>query len=354
MVSLTQTAIITRKVIRYSVYLVIFVLIARTTIKTGIRIYRYFFPAPLPPATVTFGRLPRLPFPEKQGLPELSLSLDITEGDLPVFADQVNVYFMPKPSANLLGLELAQEKATSLGFLEQGEQITQAIYRFNHKTTPAVLEINIVSGAFSISNDLAKDPSLLDEIPPSPDKATSIVRSYLSSGNLLAEELSGPTTYEFLKPDEFLQEDGTPFATALSQSEANFVRINLFRKSYDELPSATPDPQKANVWLMVSGATGRDKQIFAGEYHYFPVDEEQYATYPIKSAQVAWEELQAGGGYIASLGTNPEGIITIRRVYLAYYDAGVPFEFLQPIIVFEGDRDYTAYVPAVAADYYGE
>jgi len=40
-------------------------------------------------------------------------------------------------------------------------------------------------------------------------------------------------------------------------------------------------------------------------------------------------------------------------VYLAYYDAGVPTDYYQPIIVFEGDQDFLAYVPAIASEYYG-
>ncbi|MEE9315610.1 MAG: hypothetical protein V3U97_00710 [bacterium] len=132
------------------------------------------------------------------------------------------------------------------------------------------------------------------------------------------------------------------------------VKINFFRKSFDNLPSKTPDPKKANVWFMVSGAREREKQIVASEFHYFSVDEDQSATYPIKLAREAWEELAAGVGYIANLGDNSEGDIVIRRVYLAYYDPGLETEFYQPRVVFEGDREFVAYIPAITAEYYGE
>jgi hypothetical protein len=51
--------------------------------------------------------------------------------------------------------------------------------------------------------------------------------------------------------------------------------------------------------------------------------------------------------FLASFGT-------VRKIYLAYYDAGVYTEFYQPVFVFEGDKDFVGYVPAVTTDYYGE
>ena len=97
-----------------------------------------------------------------------------------------------------------------------------------------------------------------------------------------------------------------------------------------------------------------EKKVIGAEYRYFPIDESKSATYPIKTAQQAWEELNAQKAFIASLGENQDQQITIRNIYLAYYDAGVQTDFYQPIIVFEGDRNFKAYLPAVTADYYGE
>ena len=170
-------------------------------------------------------------------------------------------------------------------------------------------------------------------------------------------DLTGSTSHEFLK----LESGG--FVSALSLSESNLIKINFFRKTFENLPSMTSDPNKANVWFMVSGARERDKQVIAAEFHYFPVDESQFSTYPTKTSQEAWDELTTQGkGFIASIGQNlPAGEagksgdnIKVRRVYLGYYDAGTPMEFFQPIIVFEGDNGFIAYVPAVTNEFYGQ
>ena len=106
---------------------------------------------------------------------------------------------------------------------------------------------------------------------------------------------------------------------------------------------------------MVSGSNERNKQVIAGQFHYFPVDESQSSTYPLKAAQAAWDELNSGGAYVASVGINKDGDnVKIRRIYLGYYDAGTPNEFFQPIVVFEGDRGFIAYLPAVTVEFYGE
>lgn len=351
MASLTQTAIITRRIIRYGFYGIIALIVGRIVFSVGIGIYRHYFPKPPPPPTVTFGKLPSLPFPEKEKPENLTFTLETPEGGLPTppsHPPQAKVYFMPKPVQTQLNLDLAKREARDLGFLSEPQQLSQTLYRFLHQKAPSTLEMNIITGTFSVSYDLSQDSSPLERRPPAPEIAASQVRSYLSSANLLPEDLTGSADYEFLKIEE------GNFTTALSLSEANLVKVYLYRKSFDNHPSLTSTPNQSNVWFMVSGAREKEKQVVAAEFHYFPVDEDKSATYPIKLTSAAWQELQDGNAYIANLGLNNEENVTIRRVYLAYYDPGTSIEFYQPIIVFEGDRGFSAYVPAVTAEYYGE
>ena len=153
----------------------------------------------------------------------------------------------------------------------------------------------------------------------------------------------------------YLKTESGGFIVANSLSDANIIRIDLFRKNYDNLATVTQTANEGNVWFMVSGIKERGKEVIAGEYHYFPIDETQVATYPIKTADMAWQEFSSANYYPASLGTTLEGEnIKIRKVYLAYYDAGIYTEFFQPVYVFEGDKNFVGYIPAVVTDYYGE
>ena len=347
MTRLTQVAITTRKIIRYSIYFVIFLIVGRIVLNIGIGIFNILFPKPPPAPTVSFGKLPKLPFPEKTS-PTFTYQVQTADGELPVFANQAKVFFMPKPSSSFASLDSTIQKASSLGFPSAPQKISDTTYRFTNRDNTSTLEINIINGSFSISYNLAADPSPLSVRPPAPEIAASNVKSYLTSGGVLPDDLTGPTSNVFLKIQ------GQSLVPAVSLSEASLVKVNFFRKAYEEFPAVTADPQESNVWFLVSGLTQREKQIVAAQFHYFLVDEQQSSTYPIKTTQEALQELQNNGAYIASTGVGNTGSVTIRKIYLGYYDPGTPASFYQPVFVFEGDRGFMAYVPAVTGQYYGD
>jgi hypothetical protein len=210
--------------------------------------------------------------------------------------------------------------------------------------------MNIITGLFSISYNINENPSVLNGIPPSSDSASNQVQSFLRGGKFLTKDLQkGVSTTEYLKTE------GGKFIPAVSLSDAQLTKVNLFRKPYganEEVNAVTPEMPQANIWFIIAGGSG--KPIIAGEYHYFAIDDTKSATYPLKTSDVAWEELKSGKTFIANSGDNPSGDITIRKVYLAYYDAGQYAEYYQPVVVFEGDNDFYAFVPAITDEYYGK
>lgn len=351
MTNLTRIAISARKAIRYGIFGMIFLIVGKVVLDIAIALYLTIFPPGPPPPTVKFGKLSVIPFPEKNIETNYTYVLETPEGGLPVeFTTQAKVFFMPKVNPNLLSLDLAKERAKSLNFSEEDpQQITESIYRFKNPKFPTVLEMNIVNGVFSITYDLNADRTPLEQKPPAAEIAATNFRALLTETDILPEDLSGPTSHSFYKLS-----DGQ-LVSVLSLSESDLIKVNLFRKAYEEMPSLTENPNEANVWAIISGSTNKDQQVIASEYHYFPVDESQSSTYPIKTPQQAYDELVAGTVYIADPGSNKKGdTIKIRRVYLAYFDPEVPSDFYQPIFVFEGDNGFTAYTPAVTPDYYGE
>jgi hypothetical protein len=349
MTSLTRIAITARKTIRYGIFLIIFLIVGKFLLDAGIAIYKKVFPAPPPAPTVKYGKLTKIPFPENNSITKLTYTLETPEGGLPTgIPTQAKVYFMPKVSPNLLSLDTTKATAQALGFGVNPQQVSETVYLFNNPKAPTALQINIITKTFSISYNLAQDKSPLTSKPPIAEVAASKFRSILSSANIFPSDLTGPTTSNYLKLSN------GQLVTALSLSESDVVKVNLFRKNYDNLPSVTGIPDQANIWAMMSGSGNRDQEIVAAEYHYFSVDESQYSTYPIKTPAEAFSEFQNGQAFIAALGLNKDGDnLKIRRVYLAYFDPGSITEFYQPIYVFEGDNGFTAYIPAVTSNYYG-
>ena len=95
MASLTDTSIIARKGIRYGIYAMIIILIARFAFRTAIDLHRRLFPPPPPAPTIKWGKLPALPFPIKDVPEKISYKLETVDGKLPDLVDQERIYFMP-------------------------------------------------------------------------------------------------------------------------------------------------------------------------------------------------------------------------------------------------------------------
>jgi len=112
----------------------------------------------------------------------------------------------------------------------------------------------------------------------------------------------------------------------------------------EKLPILPLEKDKANTWILVSPLKEVKKQIVGVNFTYWPVNTKMWATYPLKTSQEAFEELQQGKGKIISL-KGP--IITIRKIYLAYLETRAAPEFLQPVFVFDGDDNFRAVVPAI-------
>lgn len=345
--TLTETAYYTRKTIKYSIFFVLFAIVARLSWEVGFTVYRKFYPEPPPPPTVTFGKLPRLPFTDKKDSSGFTFTLQTPTGEFPKFPIITEVFFMPQRTASFLDLDEATKLAKNLGFSGNTTNISETIYRFDNRELPSSIDVDIVNKTFSINYNLSANPELLGFRPRSTEDAVSTVRSFLSSANLLPEDLEmGQKTFEFLKAEP------PSFTTVASLSEANFVRVNLFRANRAELSVLTSDKKRSNVWFLVGGDKGGTPRIVAGEYHYFPVDANQSSTYPVKTGEAAWEDLKNGRAFVISESEGTKDI-TVRRIYLAYYDSGEPQGFLQSIVVFEGDGDFTAYLPAVTDEFYG-
>jgi len=355
MASLTSISISARKIIRYGVYTIILILILRFAFNISTAIFKILFPPKEPKPTVAFGKLPKLSFPnpEEHKLKGVSYTLEIATGGLPKLPNQAVVYFMPPIQSDIGVVEKAKKIAQSLGFNPDGKVLIESIpnlYVFEKANSPSKLTMNIVSGEFSISYNLNQNPAILRDMATSPESAINLVQSLLKGAGLLNQDLEkGPITHEFLR-----YEQGN-FVPAISQSEANAVKVNLFRRGFEsrgqDIPSITPTMPEANIWFLI---VGRSRQIIAGEYHFFPIDNGKNATYPLKTAEEAFEELKNGEGFI----TNPKSVVgssvTIRKVYLSYYDAGQYSEYYQPVVVFEGDNNFYGIIPAVKSEYYGK
>lgn len=347
MATLTETAIAFRKLIKLSILGLSLLLVLRF----GLFVYNTYLkvvnPPPPPPPTVEFGKLPKIAFPEKIH-PELTLRLETPTGGTPSLGDRANVYLMPKTRPSFSALDEANQIAGKLGFTIQPTEITERRYRWEiNEFLPSTLEMDIVSGSFTLKRNWQADPTILSNKQlPGKEQAELETKNWLRQIGLIDETLNSGrinTDYLTFQSGQYLK--------AVSLSEADFVQTDLFRPNINDLPVLTENPAKGIIQLIFSGSAEAEKRIIQADYNYFPVNTDQTATYPVKSASQAWRELQTRQGYIAAIGNNPANVIAVRRIYLAYFDSSTPQGFLMPIIVFEGDNGFFGYVQAITNEW---
>lgn len=342
MATLTETAYYSRNMIKYGVIGVLVFLMVRSGVLFGVAYWRKLHPPPPPPPTVLFGQLPPIIFPDTKQ-PVLTYKLETISGTTPNLGDRATVYFMPVRTASLLALDRMNELARKLDFLQQPQELSATRYRWTRDAPlPATLTADIISESFTIEVSWHADPGLLDKKRlPNDAAAIEEAHDFLQNLGLLPDDLrNGAAKISYLRADINV------LVKAPSLSEADFVRVDLFRANVNDLPVYPPNPDRGVVSLLFSGDEGGGKRIITLNYNYFPITYEQLATYPIKTADEAWAQLQAGQGFVARLDAGVSTVV-VRQITLGYYDSAIPQHYLQPTYVFEGDSNFVAYVPAL-------
>jgi hypothetical protein len=207
------------------------------------------------------------------------------------------------------------------------------------------LTVNVLDGDFEITYPYASDQLLLSETDvPNKSRAIDIASSFLSKGDKLTADLKDGE-----KEVSFWKIDGGTLKSVSSQSEANAVRVDFYRKDFDDLSLVSSNFGQASVSVLVSSSTVDAKKIIGVNFKDINIDRESYSTYPIKTGEEAISDLKSGN-YWTAKDVNSTDVI-IRKMYLAYYEPTTLTNYLQPVFVFEGDNNFVAYVPAVTSKY---
>jgi hypothetical protein len=349
MATLTETTYYSRKTIKFTGIGIAGYILLQILITNGIKLYRHLNPPPPPPPTVGFGILPKIEFPDNPGY-NYKLQLEIPTGSFPSFPDRATVYYMPFRKPSLLALDEATKLATKLRFTNQPKDLSSGIYEWEKNIpSPLILKINSLDGSFTLSYQWQTDSNLLlDKNLQGRERTLTMAKGFFQTIGLSQPDI------DFSKGKvAYLKASGNKMIPVNSLSEADFVKIDFFRDSIEYYAVMTPNPEHGIISMIFSGSSNSEKQLISVKYNYFPANYLAPETYPIKPAAAAWEELRAGKAYIARNTLDSEEI-SIRRVYLAYYDSDKPQQFLQPVYMFTDDDEnpnFIAYVPAITNDF---
>ena len=332
----------TRSIAKWaSVTIVCFILILLIA-RVGGSIKEYFFPTPPPPPTVIYGKLPELIFPKNLSNQTFSYTINTVSGVLPVLPDRVSVSPVSSNVPSLLALERAEEKAAQAGFAVKSTSFSETIYNWTEEKSPfRTLSMDIVSSNFKITNN----SFIANDIAPDETIAKRTVNAILTKMSLLPSDIDESKT-----KTEFLAFTNSQFTKATSQSNANAVRVDLFQKNINDLPIYYPNPPYSTMNFIVA-KNGFEQQIIQASFTHFSLKDES-STYPLKTAKEAFSDLQNNKAYIASYNGN-DNAVQIKNVILGYYLGEIDQKYLMPVIIFEGDNNFVAFVSAITDSWIG-
>lgn len=305
--------------------------------------YNYVYLPGLPPVieqpTLAFGPLPAIPFPESiAASSNFSYSLDTETGTLPEKTPRLfKVYSVAQLATDLLALDRAKSLAGTLSFNKNPQAISATQYRFNDDANGGELIVDLDTGNFKFRRNVATGSGeSFEKVEDFIDDARQIqtFKGFLSSKGLLKDQLGEGTTT--VSHNNQVKKDST------------LVTLNLWQEDIEDYPIVTPKFNEALIKATGNGNRNSDRKYLALDYIFWPIDLENFGTYPIKTSAEAFEELKSGEGYV-SLETRTSNV-SLTKVYLAYYLSEVFSNYLQPVYVFTGPG-FAAYVPAVKSEY---
>lgn len=351
MLTLHKDVQVTRSLVKWGLILLAGFFILNILIRTGKLIKEFFYPTMPPAPTVSFGKLPKIIFPESITNEKLVYTIETITGSLNTFPDRANVYQVAYEPANLLNADRAREKVRRIGFIDENRQllpetiISPSIYAWQETTNlKRKITFDLKSFNFDLVSDFASDPYVQSAYRlPTESEAIVAVQKFLE-------------TMEISPPDIAIEKTTTSLYTlqhgslipATSFSKAHVVRVNFFQNGKNDLPIYYPYPPFSLMDFYLTGGSIATQVAKATYIHRTILDSD--ATYPIKTASTALEELKAGKGYIASY-HGATAKVTIRSASLGLYISDEKQGYVMPIIVFEGDGNFVAYTSAVTDDW---
>jgi hypothetical protein len=296
-------------------------------------------PPPAPEAS--FGKLPAIPFPD-QTKENIAYSLDTLTGFLPNFPDRVKIYKITPNPPTLLGLTKTREKVAEIGFNSPGTQISEDTYQWvnQDESLQKRIAMNIFSSDFIVSSSYLIDQSLQAFSGTNEkNQAVEKAKSYLIDTSLFPQDIDENKT----KTTLYSITNGSLLLTT-KISDAKIAKVDFFQKDISNLPIYYEKGISSTIDFLV-GKEKNELRVVDARFFHKNISETS-SDYYIKTAQEALSELKEGKAYIANKPTNTVEFI-IKKVFLAYYIGENEQEYLMPVVVFEGNDDFIAYVCAV-------
>lgn len=294
-----------------------------------------------------FGKIPSVKFNEATSSALFNYTLDTIEGYPVTTTDSAKVFYLPKPKTKLGYREKLSLMAKNFGFSPEENQyvLDGNIAIFQNETKKLMVDITNFNFSFEKKID---NLSLLSggEFIPSENEIRNKAINFLQKVDRYPEEFTNAkTNILYLKYNSNFEN----YINVEKKEEANFVEIDFFRPEIDGVESVSPNFFRSKNFIIFQFKEN-DYQIVKSQINFFEKSNSQYDIFPLKTANLAWEKLQKGEGFVVAA-TYGQKNIRIKKIFLAYYDPNFYQPYLQPVYVFLGDNDFVAYLPAISDEW---
>ncbi len=297
-----------------------------------------------------FGKIDPPLIPEATSSAGFEFSLDTVEGKPATTTDSAKVYFLPKPATRFGYREKIYLMAKTFGFDTEKvkHQLDGNMATFNDGNQQ--LWINISN--FNFKYEKKPDPGALaaaGTFIPSKKEIENKAVDFLNSVGRYPDEIAkGRDDVIYLK----YSPNFNSYTNTSDRTEANLVEIDFFRPNPDDVKIVSPRFFTSQNYVVMM-FTQDGFQVVKSQIAFFEKSDTQVDLFPVKTGDVAWQELINGKGRVVAA-TEGNKKVTIKDMSIGYYDPDVYQSYFQPVYVFIGDPNFVAYVPAVSDEFLTE
>ncbi len=297
-----------------------------------------------PAIDAIYGNLPPLTLKNAVAYPEgASFTLDNIEGRPTTSTNSARVYQIPTYSTRFSFLQTITLMAKAVGFDTTANQYrleeTQAIF----ENTEQKLTVDITSFNFDFAVNVNTDPAAFRTSQfPKEDRIIEMARGFMTRMGKYTNDLAqGTAVVSYHRYNTQTSE----YEQVSEPTEADVAEVDFFKNSQDGIPVVAPEYTYSQNYVVMM-FDGEASRVLKAASSQFDPDKNSFGTYPVKTGDVAWEELKSGKGLIVLPGKNtPE--ITVREMFIAYLDPNIFQPYLMPVYVFLGDNNFVGYVSAI-------
>lgn len=299
-----------------------------------------------------FGQLTPINFSVKvEYPPSPEFTIDNIEGRPTTATRSADIFYIPPPSTRFGYVQNILLMAKAVGFNTSEEKYSLNGTAASFENATQKLDVDIRNFNFTFDTKLETQPDIFNSSTIPPEQVISEqAKAFLRRMDRFPDGLAqGKEHIIYLRYEPVTKE----YTVVEKIEDANVVEIDYFPPDVSGFPVVVPKYfNSQNYVVMVfaqQGSKGVIGRVVKAQIKYFEKNPAGN-MYPVKTGDEAWTDLTSGKGTIVSAGQNSNKI-TVRQMFLGYYEPELYQDFFQPVYVFLGDNNFAAYVPAVTNMY---